>query len=76
MQKHIKNYFEHHGYCETDIILCEVCSCQAVDIHHITYKSQGGSDEIENLIALCRDCHNRAHDNIFTKKYLYDKRNS
>ena len=76
MQKYIKNYFDYHGYDYNDVILCEICSRLATDIHHIIYKSQGGSDNPDNLIALCRDCHNKAHDNIFTKKFLYDKRNS
>lgn len=28
------------------------------DPHHIQTKRQGGEDRIENLIGLCRDCHN------------------
>jgi len=44
------------------MILCErPHAVKANDIHHILYKSQNGKDEIENLIALCGDCHNRAH---------------
>lgn len=42
--------------------LCEYCkSDYAVDVHHIIFKSRGGSDLPINLIALCRECHNRAH---------------
>tara|TARA_R110000764_G_scaffold35667_1_gene79941 strand:- start:24 stop:158 length:135 start_codon:yes stop_codon:yes gene_type:complete len=39
----------------------------AVEIHHIIYRSFFGKnkkhlqDVIENLIALCRDCHSKAH---------------
>jgi 5-methylcytosine-specific restriction endonuclease McrA len=48
---------------EQDNILCESCCLDyAVDIHHIQFRSQLGSDEESNLIALCRDCHNMAHD--------------
>lgn len=61
MVKYKKIYFDYFGYGEQDIILCENCSKKAVDIHHIKFKSQGGKDEIKNLIALCRDCHNKAH---------------
>ena len=43
----------------TICIRCE--SAEAVEIHHITFKSQGGSDVPQNLAPLCRDCHNRAH---------------
>ena len=50
------------GYDITDWIPCEVCNKQAVDIHHIEARGMGGSNErdtIENLMALCRDCHVR-----------------
>ena len=53
-----------------DYIDCEVCKKQAVEIHHIIKKSQGGKDNIENLIAVCRECHNRAHDETLKVKDL------
>jgi len=31
--------------------------------HHIKYKSQGGEDELENLVTLCIYCHKKSHDN-------------
>jgi 5-methylcytosine-specific restriction endonuclease McrA len=42
---------------------CELCgSWQNIDPpHHIIFKSQGGHDTPENLITLCRDCHDNAH---------------
>ncbi len=61
MKKHVKNYMRHYNYGEQDIILCEKCGQVAVDIHHKKPKGQGGSDDIENLIALCRKCHTVAH---------------
>jgi 5-methylcytosine-specific restriction endonuclease McrA len=61
MKKHTKNYMEHYGYGEQDVILCEKCGRVAVDIHHKKLKSQGGTDDIENLIAVCRTCHNKLH---------------
>ena len=61
MKKHIKNYMKYWGVGEQDIILCEVCGKQATDIHHIQYKSQGGADDFDNLIGLCRECHDCAH---------------
>ncbi len=36
---------------------CEYCGKKAVDPHHIVPRSQNGSNEKENLIALCRKCH-------------------
>ena len=75
---------------ESDYIGCEMnCGTEAVDIHHIQARGMGGSkfmDYIENLIALCRDCHNMAEtDKQFNtycriqhlekiKKYLYENR--
>lgn len=67
MKKHTKIYLDYFGYDKTDFIGCEVCGSKAVDIHHIDSKGMGGSntkDYIENLIAVCRGCHNKCHDSI------------
>ncbi len=40
---------------------CRGCGQSAHHIHHIVYKSQGGSDEPENLVWLCNLCHLAAH---------------
>jgi len=59
---HGKIYAKHFGYGEQDIALCENCQKEiASDIHHIRFKSRGGEDSIENLMALCRKCHKKAH---------------
>jgi len=66
------------GFVPGDWIPCEVCNAEAVDIHHVTPRSMGGSDEPENLIALCRvkdggtGCHDKAADGDLTKEYLYE----
>ena len=67
MKKYKKVYFNYYDYIEQDIILCEVCSSVAVDIHHLTAKGMGGSktkDYIENLIAVCRSCHVKCHSSM------------
>ena len=51
MKPHVKNYLKAHGYGEQDFIPCEECGRQAVDIHHKIFRSQGGTDEVDNLIA-------------------------
>ena len=61
MKKYITNYFKHYNICEGEFVLCEECGASAVDIHHIKKRSQGGGDEVTNLRALCRTCHNRYH---------------
>jgi 5-methylcytosine-specific restriction endonuclease McrA len=41
---------------------CQLCGrAGATQAHHITFKSQGGHDTPDNLIALCIDCHSDAH---------------
>lgn len=73
MKKHVKVYLKAHGYTEDDIILCERCGFVAVDIHHIDPRGMGGSktkDVIENLIALCRSCHEMAEAGIIDKAEL------
>ena len=65
MTKHTKLYIDYYGYDETDFIGCEVCNKPSVDIHHLSSKGMGGSklkDYIENLIAVCRICHEYCHD--------------
>jgi len=62
MQKHTKIYMDYFGYTTADFIPCEVCGTQAVDIHHIETRGMGGDpkkskDKIENLQAVCRNCH-------------------
>jgi 5-methylcytosine-specific restriction endonuclease McrA len=56
---------ETYGYGEQDFIPCTYCKTErANDIHHLIPKGMGGSktkDYIENLVALCRNCHNIAH---------------
>ena len=67
MRKHTKIYFDYYGYDETDFVACEVCKSKAVDIHHLIAKGMGGSktkDYIENLIAVCRNCHVKCHSSI------------
>ena len=42
------------------------CNCKIkkpkLEVHHIIFRSNGGSDEAENLIALCKECHDGIHD--------------
>lgn len=75
MQKHTKNYLKHFNYWEHDFIPCEICWKQAVDLHHIVYRSQWWGDEVENIIALCREDHKKAHDNYYTNRYLQNIHN-
>jgi hypothetical protein len=44
------------GICET-----EGCNSQGVDMHHVRYCKWGEFDTPENLLHLCRECHEDAH---------------
>ena len=45
---------------------CQYCKGKHKDskleVHHIIFRSEGGSDEDENLITLCHTCHKALHD--------------
>jgi 5-methylcytosine-specific restriction endonuclease McrA len=65
VKNHTKVYLKAMGYDTTDFIPCEICQAKAVDIHHIEARGMGGSkqaDTIENLMAVCRQCHNTYGD--------------
>jgi len=63
--KYKEIYLKSVNKIEWDIILCEITWKPATDIHHIIYRSQWWKDIPENLIALSREAHDRAH---FKKK--------
>lgn len=65
-----KKYLQFYGYGEQDFIICRGClKRRAVDIHHIKARSLGGSDEVINLIAVCRYCHDEADkDTVFNTR--------
>ena len=46
-----------------DNYTCQCCgkkNCR-LEVHHIRFKSDGGTDDEENLITLCEDCHKAIH---------------
>lgn len=46
---------------------CRSCGnkeLEALDPHHFVFRSQSGSDEEDNLITLCRRCHNKIHERV------------
>ena len=53
-----------------DKYTCQNCKGKSKDkhleVHHIIYKSNGGNDDLKNLILLCKTCHNKVHSNIIT----------
>ena len=76
MQKHTKIYLEHFSITPWEFIWCEICWQEAVDLHHIEKRSSFWKkrkhlqDRIENIIALCRRCHEKAEAKILTPEEL------
>jgi hypothetical protein len=62
---------------DRDSYTCQSCSAKKVrlEVHHIIFKSNGGSDEAANLITLCKDCHDKIHHNqlVLRKKGIVKK---
>lgn len=49
--------------------LCEQCRSEgkyvpATEVHHIKPVADGGKNDVDNLMALCRRCHARIHGNL------------
>jgi len=51
---------------------CQHCKGKSKDnrleVHHIVFRKNGGSDEQENLIVLCKTCHDDLHDGKISLK--------
>lgn len=57
---------------DRDNYTCQHCKGKSKDgrlhVHHIIFKSNKGSDEEGNLIALCKTCHDKLHNGEFVLK--------
>lgn len=69
----------NYGYANTksyvlsrDKHICQNCKGRSkekrLEVHHIVYRSKGGSDKAENLMTLCKVCHDKVHDNTIKLK--------
>ena len=49
---------------DRDEYTCQCCGAKKVrlEIHHIHFRRNGGSDDLENLITLCEKCHHDLHE--------------
>ena len=69
MKDYKKLFSRYWGISTDDVPLCWGCNqAVAVDIHHIEPKRMGGVQQnrlnrIDNLFAVCRNCHKLAHKN-------------
>lgn len=57
---------------ERDLWRCRACGkAELLEVHHITFRSQGGEDTLENLITLCKHHHMAAHRYEISKEELH-----
>lgn len=61
--------------------MCEICCAKdtKLDVHHVIPVEEGGTDDQDNLICLCRHCHKVIHTgnrycNNMLRDYLYDRK--
>lgn len=56
----------HEAVLNRDNYTCQCCKTKkgTMHVHHIIYRSNGGSDKMDNLITLCKDCHKKLHDGL------------
>jgi uncharacterized protein with PIN domain len=68
-----KVYFQEMGLYPEEYNPCEVCKAPGVDVHHIEARGMGGTkkeDTIDNLMLVCRSCHEKYGDKKHFKDYL------
>lgn len=51
---------------------CRVCAGPGGHVHHVDYRSEGGSDSETNLVLLCHECHALVHSSKVTWKPLLE----
>ena len=64
-QKGVNYGFQNtrHAVLARDNYTCQCCgkrNCR-LEVHHIKFKSQSGTNNEENLITLCKECHDGVH---------------
>ena len=69
----------NYGFANTKVFVlnrdsytCQNCKGKTKDsrleVHHIVFRSNGGSDESENLMTLCKTCHDKVHSGVIKLK--------
>lgn len=72
--KKIKNWGYQRGFnygfssrkeavMNRDSYTCQICGAKHIrlEVHHIVYRSKGGTNDEDNLITLCETCHKKVH---------------
>lgn len=72
------NFYTRNEVLRRDNQKCRLCGDEDIilDVHHLTPKSIGGSDNVRNVITVCKSCHHFMHANpmiVMKQKFLYNK---
>lgn len=71
-----KGFYNTKAYVlHRDGYQCQKCKTKKgkLHVHHIVFRSNGGTDSPENLIVLCPACHNKVHAGEFEIKGIRSK---
>lgn len=52
---------------------CKKCKDVSLDVHHIIFRSNGGTNKPDNLITLCTACHKDLHSDLINPKFKKPK---
>ncbi|WP_226897248.1 HNH endonuclease [Priestia megaterium] len=71
IKSYLRNKYVKQFAREVSMGNCQLCESRApfedsfgtpfLEVHHIEWLSRGGKDDIENVIALCPNCHRKMH---------------
>lgn len=65
---------------DRDNYTCQYCKGKHKDsnleVHHIIFRNQGGSDELDNLITLCHTCHTDLHSGKISPNFSGKKKST
>ncbi|QTL52050.1 HNH endonuclease [Priestia aryabhattai] len=71
IRNYLRNKYVKQFAREVSMGNCQLCESRApfedsfgtpfLEVHHIEWLSRGGKDDIENVIALCPNCHRKMH---------------
>lgn len=71
-----KDFYNVKAYVlHRDGYQCHKCKTKKgkMHVHHVVFRSNGGTDSPENLIVLCSDCHDKLHKGEFEIKGIRSK---
>jgi hypothetical protein len=64
---------EYKAVLERDKYQCRLCGKKYAHIHHIQFRSLMGADIRQNLVCLCKGCHDMVHsDSEYWKPILLE----